>query len=83
MSDDEERVLVCFRVSDLIPELPSDVVVCQQCGENVWRALSSPSADKVLCTRCLEIDPDDQIAPPTEGQVADIIRWRQRVRRKH
>jgi hypothetical protein len=51
---DEKSVLVCCRVADIDPPVTSTVDSCGECGKAVWRALSSPEVDLVLCMQCGE-----------------------------
>jgi hypothetical protein len=49
---DEKNVLVCCRVADIDPPVASTVECCGNCGKAVWRALSSPDTDMILCIQC-------------------------------
>jgi formylmethanofuran dehydrogenase subunit E len=54
MNNDEEKILICFRTIDRpLPAVESVKDSCAHCGESVWRALSSPPADMVICFKCL------------------------------
>jgi hypothetical protein len=85
---DEERVLVCCRVADIVPPVASTVESCGKCGKAVWRALSSPEVDLIICMQCAEAqiraDQDAgkaiEIEGPTDEQRKDIKKWRDDVR---
>jgi len=73
----EPLALVCKRIADGEPSVQSVVDKCGWCGAAVWRALSSPTADAIICMPCItEQDPDHQkrAQPPTEAQLRDIAR---------
>jgi formylmethanofuran dehydrogenase subunit E len=73
----EETILVCCRIADHpIPSTKSMVNQCWWCGQNVWRAYSSPRTGRVICERCFarKRQDGDIIEPPTADQLRDIFR---------
>jgi hypothetical protein len=56
MKAEDQTVLVCCRVADIDPPVTSSVDSCGECGKPVWRALSSPEADLILCMQCCETE---------------------------
>lgn len=78
-------VLACTRLADMPdPGVPSLRGRCGRCGMKVWIALSSPSAGKLIwCVQCtfdeMAVQPEIEIAPPTDKQMTDLERaWRRR-----
>jgi hypothetical protein len=53
-TSDDQTVLICCRVADIDQPVTSSVDSCGECGKAVWRALSSPEVDLVLCMQCAE-----------------------------
>jgi hypothetical protein len=72
----EERILMCFRCTDIEPRAFSVVDTCARCGVAVWRALTSPECDAVICMPCAraEFDENCTIEPPTPEQWAEVRR---------
>jgi hypothetical protein len=52
--DSTTKILICRLAGEEYPHLavPSSMDYCADCGQSVWRANSSPAAQKVLCTKC-------------------------------
>ena len=48
----EPTTLMCYLVADGSPRVQSVIDSCAICGAGVWRALSSPQTDRVLCYKC-------------------------------
>jgi hypothetical protein len=75
MSNSEKRLLLSMRVADMPdPRTPSSIVRCDHCDMAVWRAKSSPKADKVICMQCgLDVfEPDSRFEPLTAKQLRAI-----------
>jgi hypothetical protein len=53
-NDYDQTVLICCRVAEIDPPVNSTVDSCSTCGKAVWRALSSPEVDLILCMQCGE-----------------------------
>lgn len=70
------RTLVCHRVADGTPKAQSVVDRCGCCDAAVWRALSSPEAEGILCLSCAAAEAQRQrhveIEPPTAEQLRDM-----------
>jgi len=46
-------LLVCPRVNDMTtPKVASRTLLCERCGELVWRALDSPEHVTGICVQC-------------------------------
>ena len=71
----DQTVLVCRRCADADPPVQSVVDRCSKCGHAVWRALSSPPTDAVICLVCADIKEGDTIEPLTVEQQAEIKRY--------
>jgi DNA-directed RNA polymerase subunit RPC12/RpoP len=76
MSENEKTSwLVCLRAIGYTPSLISFRDRCSQCGNEVWRAASSPK-NKILCTDCaLQIMAKEKailILPPDARQIRDL-----------
>jgi hypothetical protein len=77
----DESVLICQRVDVGDPSVHSAVDACATCGNPVWRALSSPPADRIICLTCVgpELDRVRASGGPmpslTEEQKRDIVQY--------
>jgi hypothetical protein len=80
--DEEELVVLCFKVlvmpRPLVPGCSK--VPCSGCGQLVWLspATAAHVADKphrIACAECVarDEDPDTQVMPPSEGQIAEMV----------
>ena len=80
--DEEELVVLCFKVlvmpRPLVPGCSK--VPCSVCGQLVWLspATAAHVADKphrISCAECVakDEDPDTQVMPPSEGQIAEMV----------
>ena len=80
--DDEDIVVLCFKVL-MMPKPPvpgCSKVPCSECGQPVWisPATAAHMADKphrICCAECVASndDPDMQVMPPSDGQIAEIV----------
>ncbi len=80
--EDEDVVVLCFKVL-MMPRPPvpgCSKVPCSDCGQPVWisPATLAHMADKkhrICCAECVanHPDPDMQVMPPSEGQIAEIV----------
>lgn len=68
---DDSTILVCLRIEQSEPRVHSAVDHCCLCGNAVWRALSAPATDHVICMKC--VPPNAQFAPLTSEQIRDIM----------
>jgi hypothetical protein len=80
--EDEEVVVLCFKVLTMPrPAVPGcSKVPCSECGQMVWisPATTAHMADKphrICCAECVASnpDPDMQVMPPSDGQIAEIV----------
>lgn len=75
---ENDKILICYRVSDYEPPVQSHIETCVLCSKPVWRALSSPEVTYCICMQCgvteLEKRPNAKIEPPTERQLTDAER---------
>ena len=79
---DEEITVLCFKVL-MMPTPPVSGCSrqpCSDCGQPVWLspATAAHVADKphrICCAECVakDADPDMQVMPPSEGQIAEIV----------
>ena len=80
-SDEDEAILICWRVVDLpIPYVPAQIRVCTGgCLERVWVAHSSPQDVRPVCAHCAEpiiaADPDPQFQKISDAQVWEVAQW--------
>jgi hypothetical protein len=66
--------VICLRVKSYPePTIESSMRKCDQCGENIWLADSSPRPDHLMCVECYKetLAMDEQIFHPTPEQAAD------------
>lgn len=74
----ERTTLMCWPVRDTEPAVQSVIDTCADCHAAIWRALSSPPADRVLCMACarraMAAERDAVVAAPTAAQLRDIER---------
>lgn len=54
MNAPKPKILACRRVASGEAGVPSTRETCTECGEDVWRANSSPKDVKVVCLECFE-----------------------------
>ena len=67
MEEEEEKLLVCLLVEPgNRPAILSLKEKCRRCGREVWKALSSPKMEKIVCVDCgsLSIQVEDPANSP-------------------
>ena len=80
--DEEEITVLCFKVL-MMPTAPvpgCSKVPCVECGQPVWISPATAAhmvgkRHRVCCAECVanDSDPDREVMPPTDGQIAEII----------
>ena len=73
----EKSTLMCWRISEVdVPLTQAVVDSCATCDAAVWRSLSSPEVDRVLCIACgyaeFKDEPNANLMRPTGEQLADM-----------
>jgi hypothetical protein len=58
----DDSMLVCSRVEDWPPHVPSDHGVCDQCGVDIFWSKSAPPCRQRVCMRCAAVSLAKQIA---------------------
>lgn len=78
---DDRNVLFCNPIWMGPPEVPSKVMSCEICGQEVWASPASLIAAganaRIVCINCMqtviqEVPPGElKLEPPTQGQIRE------------
>lgn len=82
--DDDRNVLFCNPTWAGPASVPSQVMNCEICGQEVWvspASLTTAGANaRIVCTACMQAVLQDmppgtlKLEPPTDGQIREIKR---------